>query len=286
MISLVKRNLIRYFRHRSGVFFSLLGALISFVLYIIFLKNNMVQNWSAVTQSSQLLDSWLIGGTLSVTAITTTLTGLDPIVTDRVHGTLDDFYLTDISQNKIKTAYVLSAATIGFCMQLFMLVVMFAYFILTDHIQFPWNRLMAIMLLALLSSIFMSVINLLVIQFVDRVDTMGKLATIIGTAAGFLVGTYVPIGALPVFAQDLVKLNPGTYIASLYRHLLMDQQLRISFAASSQHLHTFKETMGIGLKWQQLTTFNQDYWIVLTMLTIGILLLLLSTIFKKQLKIS
>ncbi|MFT8324488.1 hypothetical protein [Oenococcus sicerae] len=27
MISLVKRNLIRYFRHRSGVFFSLLGAL-------------------------------------------------------------------------------------------------------------------------------------------------------------------------------------------------------------------------------------------------------------------
>lgn len=73
MISLVKRNLIRYFRHRSGVFFSLLGALISFVLYIIFLKNNMVQNWSAVTQSSQLLDSWLIGGTLSVMAITTTL---------------------------------------------------------------------------------------------------------------------------------------------------------------------------------------------------------------------
>ena len=36
MLALLKRNFILYFRNRSGVFFSLLGALISFLLYIIF----------------------------------------------------------------------------------------------------------------------------------------------------------------------------------------------------------------------------------------------------------
>ena len=38
MLALLKRNFLLYFRNRSGVFFSLLGALISFILYIIFLQ--------------------------------------------------------------------------------------------------------------------------------------------------------------------------------------------------------------------------------------------------------
>ena len=35
MLALLKRDFLLYFRNRSGVFFSLLGALISFLLYII-----------------------------------------------------------------------------------------------------------------------------------------------------------------------------------------------------------------------------------------------------------
>lgn len=38
MLAMVKRNMMLYFRNRSGVIFSLLGALISFVLYLVFLK--------------------------------------------------------------------------------------------------------------------------------------------------------------------------------------------------------------------------------------------------------
>ena len=38
MLALLKRDFLLYFRNRSGVFFSLLGALISFLLYIIFLQ--------------------------------------------------------------------------------------------------------------------------------------------------------------------------------------------------------------------------------------------------------
>lgn len=38
MLSLCKRNLLLYFRDKSGVFFSILGAMISLVLYVIFIK--------------------------------------------------------------------------------------------------------------------------------------------------------------------------------------------------------------------------------------------------------
>ncbi len=40
MITLTRRNLLLYFRNRPGVFFSLLGAMISFLLYIVFLKKS------------------------------------------------------------------------------------------------------------------------------------------------------------------------------------------------------------------------------------------------------
>ena len=56
MLALIKRNFLLYFRNRSGVILSLFGAIIPFVLYIVFLKNNYKDH------SSQLMDLWLIGG--------------------------------------------------------------------------------------------------------------------------------------------------------------------------------------------------------------------------------
>ena len=72
MMMLMKRNILLYFRNRSGVILSLLGAMISFILYLVFLKVNIKDSWSQVPHSNQLLDSWLIGGTLAITGLTTT----------------------------------------------------------------------------------------------------------------------------------------------------------------------------------------------------------------------
>jgi len=67
VLAMIKRNLLLYFRDRSGVFFSLLGALISFILYLVFLKQNMLTSWQRVPHAKLLLDTWLIGGTLAIT---------------------------------------------------------------------------------------------------------------------------------------------------------------------------------------------------------------------------
>ena len=53
----------------------------------------------------------------------------------------------------------------------------------------------------LLSSLLSSLVNVLLIYRFQSVDSLGKLATIVGTASGFLVGTYIPIGVLPDSAQ-------------------------------------------------------------------------------------
>lgn len=129
-----------------------------------------------------------------------------------------------------------------------------------------------VLLIMLLSSLLSSLVNAIFVHFFQSVDSLGKFATIVGTASGFLVGTYVPLGVLPDFAQLLMKCTPATYIASLYRQVLMNETLSETFKGQDNLLQEFQEKMGVQLKWQGLLTKENTYLIVLGgILLVGIL---------------
>lgn len=271
MLALLKRNFTLYFRNRSGVFFSLLGALISFLLYIIFLQKNLTDAWSQLPDNTSLLNNWLMGGTLAVTGITTSFTALTQMVQDREHQVDQDLFLTDLGSWGLQASYLISSIVISFVMQLFMFVVMSLYFQESPVL----SHLAEVALIMLLSSVLSSLVNAILIHRFQSVDSLGKLATIVGTASGFLVGTYVPLGVLPNFAQLLMKCTPATYIASLYRQVLMKEQLADTFIGNSDLLAEFQEKMGIELKWQELLTKEKTYLIVVSISLVVILLWLL-----------
>lgn len=271
MLALLKRNFTLYFRNRSGVFFSLLGALISFLLYIIFLQKNLTDAWSQLPDKTSLLNNWLMGGTLAVTGITTSFTALTQMVQDREHQVDQDLFLTDLGSWGLQASYLISSIVISFVMQLFMFVVMSLYFQESPVL----SHLAEVALIMLLSSVLSSLVNAILIHRFQSVDSLGKLATIVGTASGFLVGTYVPLGVLPNFAQLLMKCTPATYIASLYRQVLMKEQLADTFIGNSDLLTEFQEKMGIELKWQELLTKEKTYLIVVSISLVAIFLWLL-----------
>ena len=279
MLALLKRNFILYFRNRSGVFFSLLGALISFLLYIIFLQKNLTDAWSQLPDNTNLLNNWLMGGTLAVTGITTSFTALTQMVQDRENQVDQDLFLTDLGSWGLQVSYLISSIIISFVMQVFMFAVMSLYFKESPVI----SHLPEITLIMLLSSLLSSVVNILLIYRFQSVDSLGKLATIVGTASGFLVGTYIPIGVLPEFAQIIMKCTPATYIASLYRQILMKEQLETAFTGNSRLLKEFQEKMGIQINWQELLTKEETYFIVVIISLVAILLwLLFVKVFSKR----
>jgi len=271
MLALLKRNFILYFRNRSGVFFSLLGALISFLLYIIFLQKNLTDAWSQLPDNTNLLNNWLMGGTLAVTGITTSFTALTQMVQDRENQVDQDLFLTDLGSWGLQVSYLISSIIISFVMQVFMFAVMSLYFKESPVI----SHLLEITLIMLLSSLLSSLVNILLIYRFQSVDSLGKMATIVGTASGFLVGTYVPIGVLPDFAQIIMKCTPATYIASLYRQILMKERLETAFTGNSSLLQEFQEKMGIQINWQELLTKEETYFIVVIISLVAILLWLL-----------
>ena len=279
MLALLKRNFILYFRNRSGVFFSLLGALISFLLYIIFLQKNLTDAWPQLPDNTKLLNNWLMGGTLAVTGITTSFTALTQMVQDRENQVDQDLFLTDLGSWGLQVSYLISSIIISFVMQVFMFAVMSLYFKESPVI----SHLPEITLIMLLSSLLSSVVNILLIYRFQSVDSLGKLATIVGTASGFLVGTYIPIGVLPEFAQIIMKCTPATYIASLYRQILMKERLETAFTGNSRLLKEFQEKMGIQINWQELLTKEETYFIVVIISFVAIFLwLLFVKVFSKR----
>lgn len=281
MLALLKRDFLLYFRNRSGVFFSLLGALISFLLYIIFLQKNLMDAWSQLPDNKSLLNNWLMGGTLAVTGITTSFTALSQMVQDRENQVDQDLFLTDLGSWGLQLSYLISSLIISFVMQAFMLIVMSFYF---QEIP-AMSKLFEISLIMLLSSLLSTLVNVLLIYYFQSVDSLGKLATIVGTASGFLVGTYVPMGILPNFAQVLMKCTPATYLASLYRQVLMKEQLETTFMENSSLLEEFQEKLGIRLNWQNLLTKEETYLIVVSICLLTFLLwLVVVKISSKKIK--
>ncbi|GAP02865.1 putative ABC transporter, integral membrane protein [Fructobacillus pseudoficulneus] len=280
MLALIKRNLLLYFRNRSGVVMSLMGAGISFLLFIIFLKKGISSDWTGISQKNQLLDTWLIGGTLAVTGITTTFASLSQLIHDRENHVLEDLQLTDVQPFTLQASYIVSAALIGFCMQVMMFVIMAAYFAVVDQMTFPWNQLGELVWLMVISAVLATLVNYLLVYRLNNSDTLGKLGTVIGTAVGFLVGNYIPVGSLPDFAQSLMKVTPGFYVASLYRQVLMDPTLKSVFSGQVTRLHSFDQEMGVRVQWSELLTKTQSYEFVLVLI-IG-LTLVVALLAKRQ----
>lgn len=272
MWAMTKRNLKLYFSNKASVFFSLLGALIAFILYVIFLQKNMQDSFAGTPNLEELLDNWVLGGTLAVTSITTTWTGVTRLVEDSVSHKLEDFLLTDISRLKIYLGYLISSSVIGFIMQLVMLAIMKLYFYWQDNVSFDLDYLPQILLIMLLSSIMGSGIALFILQFIKTLSTSEALATIVGTVSGFLVGVYMPIGVLPTFAQNVVKITPAAYVAAAYRQLLIAED-----AVNAES----KEFLGIGLKLKELTTINQEILIISLVACLSVVLIAISLYGKK-----
>ncbi|WP_265489903.1 ABC transporter permease [Lactiplantibacillus plantarum] len=262
MLALIKRNYLLYFRNRSGVLLSLLSAAISFILYLVFLKQGMHRDWAQLPQANQLLDNWLISGTLALTGITTTLAGLNQLVWDRERQIQTDLLLTDAGPLQLQVSYLVSATIVGIVMQLLMFFGMWGYFNAADGLTISGSELLAVFGLIVVSAAFATLVNAVILKRVRAVDNLGKIATILGTAAGFLVGIYIPVGSLPSFAQTLVKLTPGSYVASLYRQALMSDTLNHVFNHQMTAQAHFERLMGVRLNWSGLLTTSQTYQIM------------------------
>lgn len=251
MIQFVRRNLLLFFRDKVSVFFSLLSVFIIIGLYFLFLGDLLVGGLEGegFTGVRYLMDSWIMAGLLSVTPITTVLGALGTMIGDKEYQIYKDFYASPIKRSKLTCGYILSAATISFILTLFTLVLAEIYIVSNGGELLTIEALLKVLALIILQILSSGFILFLIVSFMKTASAFGALSTVLGTLIGFLAGIYIPIGNLPEYVQNVIKVFPPAHTGVLLRKIMMEEAEKITFAgAPSEIIEEFHLSLGVSFK--------------------------------------
>lgn len=284
MAALIKRNIKIYFANKPGVVMSCFGALISFVIYIGFLQQNLVSSWQHVNHAKQLLDLWMLGGIVSIAGITTSFQALGQMVNDKESRAIDDMKLTALTPISESMAYVVSAAIVSFLMQIVTFIVMATYFSLVDQVKIATSVYLPGVGFILLGAVSATLLNLIIVLFINSATTFSRLSAVIGAAAGFMVATYMPYGTLSKTAQNIVKLFPSSYEAASFRSLLLNKMSQQDVPTRMRQ--ELIEYLGIHFKLasHQLNNWDNALMMIGMSVVLGIIVCVLALILSRKKK--
>jgi len=285
-ISLVQRNSKVFRRDKTQVFYSLLSVIIVIVLYAVFLQKMQVDAIEQMTKATPelitMVNEWLVAGLLSMIAVTTTLAAYGIAVKDLESKAQADFLTTPISRATIQFSYVFNAFIIGCIFSFIALVGCEIFIVSTGGELLSIGDFVHVVGLLFLSVLLASVFNLFLVFFATTQNSFSTLSTLVGTALGFLCGVYVPIGALPSFAQNLIMYFPISHTTLLLRNAFMESSIAKVFeSVPVSQVEDYKEMYGIvyDLHGSILSTSTSIIIILATILILAILSIIL---FKKK----
>lgn len=222
MIKFIYRNLLIYYKDISGVFFSFLGMLISLLIYIFFLKNNLVDSLGKIPNATKIIDTWMIAGLISIVSMTSPLSAFEQKIEDKKELYLYDAIVNSrLSLSKVDTSYIITSIFEGSISTIFFSILCYWYLALQYNFSLSVKEIGLCLLYMLVLIIFSSFLFSIITFFINSVSGFASLSAIVGTLAGFLSGSYIIIGELPKFIQSILKYWPGFDIAGLLRDILM-----------------------------------------------------------------
>ena len=287
ILLLVNRHLRIYFSSLSNIFFTLLSNLISIGVYVLFLFDNSLDSFVSALPSNQVNNAsilmllFLIAGQIMVMIISASLANLDLIIQDTQY-TGSDMSVWPISKTKVMISYIIQAVIITVGFAIITLGVGLGYVYVRYSYYLPVISIIKIILLIIASSIFASLVAMLVTTFIKTSQAYVSFTTIINTLSGFLLGIYIPIGLLPVFVQRIVLVNPYFNYMYLFRNIMMGDIINTTFdGVSSVVKNQVLETFGLAFS-ESVQLLSLDYLPIVMSITLILVLVLTLILFKRK----
>lgn len=222
-LTITGRNLRLFFRDRLGVLFSLMGALIVFLLYSLFLSDLQTSSIaSSFPQAEEsdvraFVDSWMFAGVIAMTSITTSLGALAVFVDDSATGRFRDFMVSPIRRWQLVLGYLLATVTVAVIMTMIVLGVSLAYLFLVDGVVLGGVEIARSIGWIILSCVAFAALWAFVASVIRTTGAFSGLATIVGTIIGFLAGAFIAVGLFPEGVRAVVNALPFAQSAMLIR---------------------------------------------------------------------
>ncbi|UTT62292.1 ABC transporter permease [Microcella humidisoli] len=251
VLTITARNLRLFFRDRAGVVFSLMGALIVFLLYALFLSDLQVRSIAAsfpdadASDVRAFVDTWMFAGIIAMTSITTSLGALAVFVEDVASGRFRDFMVSPIRRWQLVLGYLLATVVVALVMTTVVLGASIAYLFLIDGVTIGVFPLALTMFWIVLSCVAFAALWAFVVSFLRSTAAFSALATVVGTIIGFLAGAFIAIGLFPAGVRDIVNALPFAQSAMLMRQQFTEESLRALVGDQPEAIAPLSEFYGI-----------------------------------------
>lgn len=251
VLAIMGRNLRLFFRDRLNVFFSLLGALIVFLLYALFLSNLQTSSIvGAFPQADEadvrgFVDSWMFGGIVAMTSITTSLGALGVFVEDAATGRFRDFLVSPIRRGQLVLGYLLATVVVALIMTTIVLAVSLTYLFFVDGVVIAVPEIARTLGWIVLSCLAFAALWAFIASFVRTTGAFSALATIVGTVIGFLAGAFIAVGLFPDVVRSIVSALPFAQSAMLMRRELTADTLATLVGGQQQAIDSLSSFYGI-----------------------------------------
>ncbi|MBQ9064503.1 MAG: ABC transporter permease [Blautia sp.] len=253
MIILLKRNLKNHFRTPASVIFSIVAVLIAFFVCAVFLENSMIDN---VLQSAPkmdrescrwLIECWIMAGLVSMTPVTASCGAFAIMIVDSERKIIKDFKSSPLKKYDYPLAMVLCAAIAGFLISLVIMALYAVYIYIIAGVGFTVDQLLKTAGMALLTSVTGCCVHGFLLTYIKTLGGFSNYSTFLGTNIGFFNAIYLPMGSLPAFLRDVVKIVPYGHAAPIMRDILMAKPLEKVFggAPDTTALMDFRKFFGV-----------------------------------------
>ncbi len=277
MNQMTARGLKIFFKNKGGIFFSLLGVIIIFCLFIFFIGDSITKGLDFLDNAKYIMNSWVVAGMLASSAITTSMGAYAVMVSDRENKCVKDFYSSPLKRSSVAAGYMFTGIIISVVMSVVTLIFGEIYIVANGGEIASLMTIVKVLGVILLSSFASSAMVCFIVSFVKTSNTYTMISIILGTLIGFLVGAYVCIGELPSGVQWVIKCFPCAHAAALFRQLLMGDGMAAGFAnLPDSALADFQNKVGVTF---QYGTKVPGAWLHVTVLAVtGIVFYLLAIV--------
>lgn len=269
VLAIVTRNLRIFFRDRLNVFFSLLGAVVLFGLYTLFLGNLQTGDLAGslpgatAAEVQAFVDSWMFAGIVLITTVTAGLGGLAVLVDDDQTGRFRDFLVAPLRRGQLVLGYLLSAVVVAVILSLIVLAISIVYLGVVRGTWLAPGAIARIIVIVVLSCVAFTSISALIVSFVRTNSAFSGLATIVGTVLGFIAAAYIPIGAFPDAVATVVAALPFAQAGMLLRREFSDGTLAEMTAELPGAAEPLRAVYGLDLT---VGDWSVPAWFVVVML--------------------
>ncbi|MDR1513444.1 MAG: ABC transporter permease [Propionibacteriaceae bacterium] len=254
---LARRNLMLYYRDKTNVFLSFLGAIILFALYVLFLH---ALNFDGIVDKlddrgieydaedvSYFVSVWVYAGIVMVTSVTTGLGALVGYVDDRTSQRFSEFVVMPIKRWQIVAGYYISSFTAAATMSTAILGLGWGVIWLL-HQQAPGPlRILQAWGFVLFGAAAFSAFNIFLISLVNTVSAFVTESTIMGGMIGFAAAAYIPENMMPDRVRDIVNLLPFAQAAALIRRPMSGDAADVVARGSPTFRATLRQNYGLDL---------------------------------------